>query len=69
MKANRPFAYQEIDVMQPGQEKWKAVYEFDTPVIHVDKAGGGETTTAAAKLMHRFKEDEVTRVLEEVEGS
>lgn len=55
--------------MQPGQEKWKAVYEFDTPVIHVEHAGAGETTTSAAKLMHRFKEEEVTKLLDKVEGS
>lgn len=29
----RPFEYDEIDVMKPGQDKWKAVYEFDTPVV------------------------------------
>jgi len=28
----RPFDYDEINVMDPGQDKWKAVYEFDTPV-------------------------------------
>jgi len=28
----RPFEYKEINVMEPGQDKWKAVYEFDTPV-------------------------------------
>jgi hypothetical protein len=25
--------YSEIDVMAPGQEKWKDAYEFDTPVV------------------------------------
>ncbi|KAK4539282.1 hypothetical protein LTR36_000836 [Oleoguttula mirabilis] len=29
----RQFAYDEIDVMTPGQEKWKGLYEFDTPVV------------------------------------
>ena len=27
----RPFEYDEIDVMK--QDKWKALYEFDTPVV------------------------------------
>lgn len=31
--ARRPFEYDVIDVMAPEQEKWKAVYEFDTPVV------------------------------------
>lgn len=29
----RPFEYDEIDVMTQNQEKWKALYEFDTPVV------------------------------------
>ncbi|OJD38782.1 glutaredoxin domain-containing protein [Diplodia corticola] len=66
----RPFEYTEIDVMAPGQQKWKDVYEFDTPVIHVEKMpanDGQETTTAAPKLMHRFKEEQVEALMEEAE--
>lgn len=33
--ARRPFEYDVIDVMAPRQEKWKAVYEFDTPVVRL----------------------------------
>jgi hypothetical protein len=33
VKAKRDLEYHEINVMDPGQEKWKAVYEFDTPVV------------------------------------
>lgn len=29
----RPFEYDEVDVMQPTQQKWKDLYEFDTPVV------------------------------------
>jgi hypothetical protein len=29
----RPLQYKEINVMEQGQEKWKEVYEFDTPVV------------------------------------
>lgn len=31
----RPFEYTEIDVMAAKQEKWKNLYEFDTPVVSV----------------------------------
>ncbi|KAF2808518.1 uncharacterized protein BDZ99DRAFT_390849 [Mytilinidion resinicola] len=64
----RPFEYTEIDVMEPGKEKWK-IYEFDTPVIHVDKFRPGEETTTGAvlKLMHRFKEAEVKSLMDEAE--
>lgn len=33
VKKERSFAYEEINVMDAGQEKWKGVYEFDTPVV------------------------------------
>ncbi|RDI85573.1 Pre-mRNA-splicing factor [Venturia inaequalis] len=37
--------------------------------IHVDRTlpGMHETTTAARKLMHRFKEDQVLELMDEVE--
>ncbi|KAF2686506.1 hypothetical protein K458DRAFT_386475 [Lentithecium fluviatile CBS 122367] len=68
VKAKRDLEYHEINVMEPGQEKWK-IYEFDTPVIHIDKAAAPETTTSSLKLMHRFKEDEVIKLMDEVERS
>ncbi|KAH8731117.1 hypothetical protein GQ44DRAFT_605538 [Phaeosphaeriaceae sp. PMI808] len=67
IKMQRPFAYDEINVMEPGQEQWKSVYEFDTPVIHIDKANAQETTTSSLKLMHRFKEDDVHKLMDAAE--
>lgn len=65
----KPFEYTEIDVMAPQQERWKALYEFDTPVIHVDKcrenSASFQTSEAARKLMHRFDEKEVEKVMDE----
>lgn len=29
----RPFEYDEVNVMADKQEKWKKLYEFDTPVV------------------------------------
>ncbi|OSS49639.1 hypothetical protein B5807_06107 [Epicoccum nigrum] len=63
----RPLQYWEINVMEPGQERWKDVYEFDTPVIHIDKASAPETTTSSLKLMHRFKEEDVTELMDQAE--
>lgn len=53
--------------MEPGQERWKDVYEFDTPVIHIDKASAPETTTSSLKLMHRFKKEDVTKLMDQAE--
>lgn len=33
VRAQRPLVYHEINVMDPGQERWKELYEFDTPVV------------------------------------
>jgi hypothetical protein len=35
VQKQRVFKYNEINVMEPGQEKWKALYEFDTPVVRL----------------------------------
>ncbi|THX55286.1 hypothetical protein D6D06_05008 [Aureobasidium pullulans] len=64
----RPFEYDEINVMDHSDQKWKNMYEFDTPVIHIDKAKEASqfgTTHEAKKLMHRFKEHEVEKLMDE----
>ncbi|KAH0607321.1 uncharacterized protein H6S33_003309 [Morchella sextelata] len=63
----RPFEFAEIDVMEPGQQKWKDVYEFDVPVIHVSKTGkGGVVEEVKKKLMHRFTPEEIVKAWDEV---
>jgi hypothetical protein len=32
--------------------------------IHIDKAGAPETTASSLKLMHRFKEDDVLKLMD-----
>ncbi|KAF2722791.1 hypothetical protein K431DRAFT_211313, partial [Polychaeton citri CBS 116435] len=64
----RPFEFDKIDVMAAGNKKWKELYEFDTPVVHIDKTKEDsqfETSAAARKLMHRFTEAEVEKVMDE----
>ncbi|TID21794.1 putative glutaredoxin domain-containing protein [Venturia nashicola] len=64
----RPFDYVEVAVMEAQHQKWQ-MYQFDTPVIHVDKTVPAmhETTAAARKLMHRFNEEQVLQLMHEVE--
>ncbi|KAH7414245.1 hypothetical protein DE146DRAFT_24800 [Phaeosphaeria sp. MPI-PUGE-AT-0046c] len=69
VEAKRPLVYREINVMEAGQEKWKSLYEFDTPVIHIDKANAPETTPSSLKLMHRFKEEQVMQMMDTAETS
>lgn len=73
LQKKRTINYSEIDIMAPGQEKWKDVYDFDVPVLHVDKMAAksevaAETPAldAAKKLMHRFTVEEVEKAVDEV---
>ncbi|KAF2171972.1 hypothetical protein M409DRAFT_18203 [Zasmidium cellare ATCC 36951] len=71
----RHFEYREVDILDPKNSKWKSLYEFDIPVVHVDRTAalasnnGGETTAAARKLKHRLTEAEVEKAMDEVEKS
>ena len=70
LQKKRPIDYSEIDIMEAGQQKWKEVYDFDVPVLHVDKVTSlkeGPTLDAAKKLMHRFTVEEVEEAVSEVE--
>ncbi|CZT48300.1 uncharacterized protein RSE6_08977 [Rhynchosporium secalis] len=68
----RPFQYKEINVMEekPESKKWRDLYEFDTPVIHISKAALGEEdpvdSAKAIKLMHRFTTDEIITKMDAV---
>lgn len=62
--------YSEIDISAPEHEKWRNVYDFDVPVLHIDKNLSQDDTTtldAAKKLMHRFTVDEIESAVAEVE--
>ncbi|OAP60834.1 hypothetical protein AYL99_05836 [Fonsecaea erecta] len=37
LDTRRIIHYAEIDIMDPAQAKWRDVYEFDVPVLHVDR--------------------------------
>ncbi|KAK5712869.1 hypothetical protein LTR17_017838 [Elasticomyces elasticus] len=75
----RPAEYKEYDVMNAGNERWKDLYEFDTPVacvfefrfvVHIDRTSSlskGETTAQAKKLMHRFTEAQLQAAMDAVE--
>ena len=70
VQKQRPIDYAEIDIMEAGQQKWKDVYEFDVPVLHVDRIASvadNPGLDAARKLMHRFTVEEVERAVNEVE--
>ncbi|KIW38016.1 uncharacterized protein PV06_09992 [Exophiala oligosperma] len=69
-RQRRNVDYSEINIDTPEQKQWKNVYDYDVPVLHIDKySSEAPTLKAAKKLMHRFTIEEVTKAVDEVEQS
>lgn len=53
----RTVDYAEIDIMAPDQKKWRDCYDFDVPVLHVERVfhtySKPNLVTSPTKLMHR----------------
>ncbi|KAI3531738.1 glutaredoxin-like domain-containing protein [Colletotrichum paranaense] len=68
----RPFAYTEVVITKPENKKWRDLYDFDVPVIHISKAEAPEEDVKlvgkAVKLMHRFDPDQIEAKMDQVEG-
>ena len=69
VKDARSISYEEIDVMQ--HQRWKDLYEFDAPVLHIEPTSNSYVTKNACynvrKLMHRFSEQDVKSLIEQTE--
>lgn len=56
--STRHFDYQEIDVMRKGQEEWRRLYQYETPVVHVQRVthiyAKPDIVTEIGKLYHRM---------------
>ncbi|ROW11165.1 hypothetical protein VMCG_00991 [Cytospora schulzeri] len=67
----RPFEYKEVDIVPPESQAWKDLYDFDVPVIHINKVGAPEEdpqfASKARKLMHRFTPEQVKAQMDEAE--
>ncbi|KAI1505256.1 hypothetical protein F5X99DRAFT_405149 [Biscogniauxia marginata] len=71
---SRPFHFKEIDIIESDSvPRWRDLYEFDVPVIHINKSSAPEehpqAASKAVKLMHRFTTDQVRAKMDAVEGS
>ena len=65
-RKTREVDYEEIDVMADGQRAWRDLYEFDTPVLHVqNNRGKTNALSEAKKLFHRFSTEDVQRAIDE----
>lgn len=72
VQKKRPIDYTEIDVMAKGHEQWRDMYEFDTPVLHVQRVfytySKPDIVSEARKLMHRFSSEEIENLIDEAEA-
>ncbi|KUI60414.1 hypothetical protein VP1G_07602 [Cytospora mali] len=68
---SRQFEFKEVDIVKPESQAWKDLYDFDVPVIHINKASAPEEdpqhATKARKLMHRFNPEQVKAQMDEAE--
>ncbi|KAL0938846.1 glutaredoxin domain-containing protein [Colletotrichum truncatum] len=70
----RPFNFKEIDITAPEAKRWKDLYDFDVPVIHISKVEAPEESPdpkvvgKAVKLMHRFDPDQIEAKMDQVEA-
>ncbi|KAI0151862.1 hypothetical protein GGR57DRAFT_174188 [Xylariaceae sp. FL1272] len=68
----RPFHFEEIDIVKSENgPKWRDLYEFDVPVIHVNKSSAPEeqpdTVSRDSRLMHRFTVEQVNAKMDEAQ--
>ncbi|KAL1996713.1 hypothetical protein VTN49DRAFT_7578 [Thermomyces lanuginosus] len=70
IQQQRQIDYKEVDIMAPENKRWKDVYEFDVPVLHVEPAvqQNADSTRELRKLFHRFTEQEVEKAMDEIKS-
>jgi len=67
----RTVDYNEIDVMAPGQEEWKKLYKYETPVLHIERVfhtySKPNIVSDVKKLWHRFSVEDIEKLVDEAE--
>lgn len=71
VQKRRTVEYSEVDVMAPGQKQWKQLYQYETPVLHVERVfhtySKPNVVTEAKKLWHRFSVEDIEKLVDEAE--
>ena len=67
----RTVEYNEVDVMAADQKLWRRLYQYDTPVLHVERVfntySKPSVMTEAKKLWHRFSVEDIEKLVNEAE--
>lgn len=68
----RSFDHSTVDIIAADQTHWRDLYEFDAPVVHVERVhhtySKPDIVTEPRKLFHRFTEEQLEGLIEEAEG-
>jgi glutaredoxin len=71
VQKKRSVEYNEVDVMAPGQKQWKQLYQYETPVLHIERVfhtySKPNIVTEAKKLWHRFSAEDIEKLVDEAE--
>ena len=71
VQKKRTVDYHEVDIMAEEHKKFRNMYEFDVPVLHVERVfhtySKPNIVTQPKKLMHRFQVKEVEELIDEAE--
>lgn len=71
VRKKKTIEYNEVDVMAPGQKQWKQLYQYETPVLHVERVfhtnSKPNIVTEAKKLWHRFSAEDIEKLVDEAE--
>jgi hypothetical protein len=71
VQKKRTLEYNEVDVMAPGQKQWKQLYQYETPVLHIERVfhtnPKPNIVTEAKKLWHRFSAEDIEKLVDEAE--
>ena len=69
----RPVSLAQIDIFEPEHKKWRDLYEYDVPVVHVERVhhtySKPDIKTLVGKIMHRFNEKEIENLVDQAEGA
>ena len=67
----RTVEYNEVDVMAADQKPWRRLYQYETPVLHVERVfhtpSKPSVMTEAKKLWHRFSVEDIEKLVNEAE--
>ncbi|RMZ88395.1 hypothetical protein DV736_g4367, partial [Chaetothyriales sp. CBS 134916] len=71
VRKTRTVEYSEIDITADGHQRYRELYKYDIPVLHIERAVSTKSQLNTASqlkvLMHRFQVEDVEKLIDETE--